>query len=301
MNSEYATEATLLLRQGNNQTSSDTVKRFPLVVWSFRLIIPTLLLIIGITRLSTLDQTSYLLRSSEVISIPRLGASHRTITLPETCVPNRESVVLIVRHCEDGSTRRHPDSSRHCNALGFQRANYFATLFGSRWPMPSHLYGLIKGTNMRQYETLAPLSNKMGLTIKMIDYPGIDAVALAHREHLRNLCHGGNVTDDNHHLLPVVTVVAWKHAFIPILARKLGCDHCPNEWSDDDFDSVWELHYHWNGEKEPAVGSQSWQVYFPVVYQDFDALAYEYQFHEDDESYIEVKRRFEESNSNISS
>mmetsp|Transcript_3482 Transcript_3482/g.6649 ORF Transcript_3482/g.6649 Transcript_3482/m.6649 type:complete len:295 (+) Transcript_3482:147-1031(+) len=290
-NNECTNEETRLLRQGSNQTSNDTTRRLSSATRRrTHLIILALLLIaiLGvIIHLSTPDlMSSPLILSSATISIPRLGASHhkiRTITFPETCSSHREMVILLIRHCEDGSTTRHSDSSRHCNALGFERANYFATLFANRWPLPSRLYGLIKGKNMRQYETLAPLSNRIGLPIQMFDYPGIDATVIAHEENLRNVCEDGGVTSDNHRLPPMVTVVAWKHADIPILARQLGCDHCPDEWSDDDFDSVWELHYHWDGENEPAEARPSWQVYYTVVYQHFDALTYEYQLNVDTE------------------
>lgn len=260
----------------------------------FRWIISTFFIVtmIGIiVHFFPLDQISnHLLSSTAVNSIPRLGTSRhklRTLTLPKICSPHREMVILLIRHCEDGSTWRHSDSSRHCNGIGFERAHYLATLFSSRWPMPSHLYGLIKGKNMRQYETLAPLSNRSGIPIEMVDYPGIKDIVLAHEENLHDLCEdAGGVTTGDHRYLPMVTVVAWKHAYIPILARHLGCDHCPEEWSDDDFDSVWELHYHWDGEKEsPKNGRQSWRVYFTVVYQHFDALAYEYQLKADTERF----------------
>ena len=230
---------------------------------------------------------------------PRLGSSHsnfqpRFATLPTSCggdgdtgnhAERPRSVVLLLRHCEDGNTHRLPDSSRHCNPLGMQRAEYLAAeLFhgqhAAAWPRPTHLYGLGKGQNQRQYETLLPVATKVGIPIQMIDYNvaggSVPAMVEAHVKDLVQLCRAieededSQDDNDNQPSLPMVTAVAWKHAYISELARALGCNHCPTVWSDDDFDSVWQLHYYWND-------MEGWQVYGSVVSQNFDPLVYQNQ------------------------
>lgn len=85
---------------------------------------------------------------------------------PEGC----ESTVLIVRHCEKGSVRE------HCAHVGFERAVYLATQFGShpheRWPSPSYIFAEgpgerrnTKKMNFREIETVGPLSEKVGVKV----------------------------------------------------------------------------------------------------------------------------------------
>lgn len=227
-----------------------------------------------------------------------------------------QAVILLIRHCEDGHTMRQHDLSRHCNPLGYARAEHLASLFSlgddeeednrchhhiRRWPhAPSHLYTLIKSRNLRQLETLEPLANRTaGVPIQLLEYPGISAMASAHARDLEDMmttisCHGNRTasteptspSSPKQSKLPMITVVAWKHAYIPELAKALGCDHCPTVWSDDDFDSVWELHYYYDWERSRIFAAAptvlrprteepmfaNWNVYASLVRQDFDPL-----------------------------
>eukprot|EP00980_Cylindrotheca_fusiformis_P011328 scaffold2619_cov129-Cylindrotheca_fusiformis.AAC.6 len=153
-----------------------------------------------------------------------------------------ETTVLIVRHCEDlgGNTKYPSDGTKHCSYLGFERSLYLASLFGegdaSRWPLPTRLYGVAKGSNVRQYETLQPLAIKANRNITLIDFPGIPVLAKAVLSEIAS----GELCDQ-------IVVIAWKHAFIRDVATALGCGQanqgCPRVWNDYDFDSVWELKY----------------------------------------------------------
>jgi Na+-transporting methylmalonyl-CoA/oxaloacetate decarboxylase gamma subunit len=196
-----------------------------------------------------------------------------------------ETTILMVRHCEDlgGQTRYYQDDTKHCSYLGFERSTYLATLFGSdaRWPLPSLLYGVRKGTNVRQYETLQPLSVKANLTITMLEFPGTTEVSTLL---LQDIASG--------HLCHQVVIIAWKHAFIRDVATSLGCGQasqgCPHTWDDYDFDSVWELKYvlepklfrqddatrTWKHSDSRAEG---WMIYGSQTKQGFDPLAFSKQ------------------------
>lgn len=194
-----------------------------------------------------------------------------------------ETTLLIIRHCEDlGGNLRYHNGTKHCSYLGFERSAYLATLFGpdieeDRWPVPSRLYGLWKGSNVRQYEILEPLSNKSGVPIEMYDFPG-------HKELVEDwftLLGGGE-------LCGRVGVVAWKHKVIRTLAASLGCgqqDGCPETWDDYDFDTVLELKYVFQPEKLQANGGKSigyhssetvkgWMIFGSLTQEGFDALEF---------------------------
>jgi hypothetical protein len=206
---------------------------------------------------------------------------------------DRDFVVLLLRHCEDGRTYRQPDKSRHCNPLGWQRAHYLAmVLFGQRWPLPTHLYALMKSQNMRQYETLLPVSQRTGVNITGIDFHNQPTVTLVNavQHDLREMCNTDTTVDAiqnnnlNSRMIPTtpmitVVVVAWKHVYLPDVAAALGCDHCPHTWDDDDFDSVWQLHYHYDNDDVTTNSGPT--VYASVVHQHFDPLAVQWQHRSD--------------------
>ena len=220
------------------------------------------------------------------------------VVVPQGC----ESTVLIIRHCEDlGGQVEYKDKTRHCSYLGFQRSIYFASLFGnnnnnnndnsssssssSRWPLPSRLYGVRKDSNVRQYETLQPLSVKTGIGIQMVDFEnGKEDVS---NQIVKDLA-GGQLCDK-------VVVIAWKHAYITDLASSLGCAQsdqgCPDTWDDFDFDSVWEIKYVYQpkrlrkddnynrkndgGDDDDDDGRASgWMIYGSKTKQGFDPLAF---------------------------
>lgn len=156
-----------------------------------------------------------------------------------------ESTLLLMRHCEKEGPRTTDarDGTEHCSYIGYERAAHLASLFGegrkARWPAPAHLFALTPERagggghlNFREWETLKPLSDRSGVVSEL---HGRWSLPQQYFELLRSgdLCGR-------------VAVVSWKHEFIPELARNLGCgprNGCPAGFSEDDFDSVWQLKY----------------------------------------------------------
>lgn len=315
-----STETTALLRKNESPsdanlftgkpTTISVLRQAQLIIFLLLLLVLSLSVIIMLERPTDGDEEGGV--SSPVLhqSMPQMGRRpHQLLrasmsksrleeeqpsiiaSLPKDCPSSAslKSVILLVRHCEDGSTVRQSDLSRHCNPLGFARAKYLATLFGGesscRWPLPSHLYGLSKGKNMRQYETLVPLASNIGtVPIQMIDYShSIETLVEKHVQDLVEFCHTTSPTSSTNGFPIMVTVVSWKHAYIPSLARALGCDHCPSEWSDDDFDSVWELNFYHSKDNDDGSNTNDdddhkyWHVYGSLTQQNFDPLSFHYE------------------------
>jgi len=173
-----------------------------------------------------------------------------------------ESTLLLIRHCDDTSDTDgvvYQNGNNYCSWLGRERAYFFATLFDTpdnpqrRYPVPTKLFALTpkrtgsstlgskdndnkeKGHNTyREIEMLMPLANKFNLTVDVYDF---DFTALA-SDYFKLLQSG--------FMCGKVTVVTWKHDFIPDLAMALGCgpdEGCPRSYPDDTFDEVWQLKY----------------------------------------------------------
>lgn len=182
-----------------------------------------------------------------------------------------EGTVLIMRHCE-GATH----TKGHCSYLGFERANYIASLFGNtteeRWPVPTFLYATRKervGVEhyvFREVDTLTPLSKKIGIPIGHETY-GETGVNLADKIH-SDLLAG--------ELCGRLAVVAWKHDYIPLLAENLGCgplDGCPMYYDPADFDTVWQLKFVYDTPGNIHDSSKpEWLIYASLVKEEFDPL-----------------------------
>ena len=170
-----------------------------------------------------------------------------------------EATILLMRHCEKG-----PHTKGHCSYVGYERSHFVTTLFDTptdttrRWPMPSNLYATkvaridVDHDVFREIETLTPLSKSTGVPIQYQDF-GETGVNLA--QHLHTSLRSGDFCGK-------LAVVSWKHDLIPGLAEKLGCgplNGCPLVYSDDDFDSVWQLKFVydpptlWKGQKPPVI------------------------------------------------
>lgn len=220
------------------------------------------------------ERKEHIMRSSQ-------GAATPTPPPPKGC----KAVVIIIRHCEKGSIRE------HCNAIGFQRANYIASLFGddkeSRWPAPDYLFALAPGerrninvNNWREIETLQPLSKKIEVPI---DYSFGMHTKQEFAMHIFNMLRTGEMCGK-------VAVVSWKHEDIPHLARSIGCgpnDGCPRKWaSGNDFDSTWQVLYSYHKQMFPsfAIGGKDehkpfgthpqWWISGHVEKENFDPLEY---------------------------
>jgi len=151
------------------------------------------------------------------------------------------NTLLIMRHCEkEGPYTTDPkDNTEHCSYIGYERAAYIASLFGSdvtaRWPIPAHLFVLTPDRggshlNFREWETLKPLSDQIGVVSEIHSRVSLPT-------NYFELLRSGTMCDQ-------VAVVSWKHEFIPELALALGCgphNGCPDLYPEDDFDQVWQL------------------------------------------------------------
>jgi hypothetical protein len=149
-----------------------------------------------------------------------------------------EATVVLFRHCEKYGplVTDEADGSEHCSYIGHERAAFVATLFGSRWPPPAHLFALSPDRggylNFRQWETLQPLSRKTGIVTELADpyYLAQDIIELL----------------QSGILCGQVVVVSWRQDLIPGLAQDLGCgpkNGCPSVYPEDEFDQVWQLRY----------------------------------------------------------
>ena len=158
------------------------------------------------------------------------------------------ATVYIIRHCEKEGSRR------HCNAVGLQRAAFLRDLFGKEggtFLAPSELYARPpepKGFVTREMDTLAPLSEALGVDIQA--YTVEQGRALAGRL-LQEVGDG--------RLCGKAALICWQHENIKSLARDLGCDFrgCPLGWDDADFDSVVELTYEFTA--GGADSGRAWQ------------------------------------------
>jgi hypothetical protein len=146
-----------------------------------------------------------------------------------------DATVLLMRHCEKEDLRE------HCSRVGFERATYLASLFGTRWMPPSYLFAEKpsgrnnpKKHNFREIETLSPTARKFSLTI--------DASYDTH--------HTADLVSEIFHLLDSgelcnkLAVISWKHSDIPNVARYVGCgsnEGCPSEYASTMFDEVWKI------------------------------------------------------------
>jgi hypothetical protein len=173
-------------------------------------------------------------------NIPK-DLNFKNSTAPAGC----ESTILLIRHCDKGGLHSEDeDHDQHCSYVGFERAHFLPTLFGSRWPNPSKLYALTEARkghkNYREIETLHPLSQKTGLEINS-NFSTKQTEELA--EHIFGSIRSGEMCGK-------LTVISWKHSHMPNLAHKLGWKDAPTHYPKSSFDQVWQLKYVY---KPPAL------------------------------------------------
>ena len=211
--------------------------------------------------------------SKQALHILNDGSHH----LPPGC----ETTLLLLRHCEKvGPWVPDPDGTQHCSYLGYERSRYLATLFGTRWPQPTHLFAYTPQrdhhVNFREWETLKPLSDQTGVTIELAEHPQFATTYF-------DLLQSGDMCGK-------VVVASWRHHQLPELAERLGCPNCPSFYADEDFESVWQLKYVYqelpatsmrkekdDGQRRLKKKNHGWTVYATVTQQNFDPLAYSFQ------------------------
>lgn len=208
-----------------------------------------------------------------------LGQMEQLNILAKTPHLGCESTVILIRHCEKEGPELDA-SEQHCSYLGLERAHFLATLFGTRWPIPSQLYALSPTRsghlNMRELETLQPLAQKVNVSIQN-KYTRLDSTKLATNVFSRMGDQCGQVT-----------VISWEHSALPDLSKALGCSSCPDAYPNDTFDQVWQLKYVYaphqqrrNLKKKSEDKKQSpqgrWVLFSSVTEQRFDPLEFSFQ------------------------
>ena len=119
---------------------------------------------------------------------------------------------------------------------GWQRAGALNSLFGSSFgplPVPQFLFApneFGNGTSKRPYETITPLSEKLGLTINAAQDPKAPG-SYSKKDYAQMLtaatgCDG-------------VVLICWEHGEIPSLANWLLGSKSAPKWPGDRFDIVW--------------------------------------------------------------
>jgi hypothetical protein len=205
----------------------------------------------------------------------RTGGSENSTTIGSTTTSNPipdlcETTLLVFRHCDklditdeddhhllsynannnDDTTllNNKRSKNRHCSDIGYDRAQYITTLFGSnhtnkntsRWPIPQYLFALSSHRktyeNVREYETLLPLSHMISVPIQNVS--GTPSNTFAQQYYFPLLT--------SQQICGQVSVISWKHHWIPALVNTLGCgpnNGCPMIYPTDTFDAVWELKF----------------------------------------------------------
>ena len=169
---------------------------------------------------------------------PASTAPTATPSAEATAAPG--AVVMVIRHGEkpDGTepgvdAQGNPDDSS-LTATGWQRAKALADLFD---PAPGQLRsGLARptaiyaaganddGEGLRPRETVAPLAQRLGITVNT-DYGKGDEKALVK-----------HVTAQ-----PGAALICWQHGELPAIAAAFphATPTPPKDWPDDRFDVIW--------------------------------------------------------------
>jgi hypothetical protein len=191
-----------------------------------------------------------------------------------------ESTIMLIRNCEkEGPFTTDFEANRHCSFEGYQRAQFLPTLFGTRWPIPSKLYALSGGRkghkNFREIEILEPLAHKIGLTIN----------SKYSTKHTQRIAEDIFQELRSGRLCGKLTVFAWKHSHLPVLAHALGWKDSPSHYPSKTYDQVWKIRYVYSPPplyqstkyKLRSKRHPEWVIYGSISYQNFDPLAFSYQ------------------------
>ena len=210
------------------------------------------------------------------VNLVNLNSMTDDSVVPSGC----ETTVILSRHCEkDGAEVQDEHGDEHCSYLGFERAHFFATLFGEDgWPVPSFLYALSAERgghlNFREIETITPLAKKFDLEMNTDYATNVELAA-----EVFELISSGAMCGKT-------ALVSWKHELLGPLAGHLACEECPRTYPNQ-FDEVWLLKYVYDVEGTPIYKratlseeemlrdmSKTWSVYFTAMNQDFDPLKF---------------------------
>ena len=133
--------------------------------------------------------------------------------------------VVIIRHAEK------PLKGKNLNCQGLNRSLKLPAVLYSKFGIPGSIYVPSLDNNestghARMFQTVIPFAAKYNLKINS-RYSEIDLAALA---------------KDIKKQKGIVLVV-WQHTTIPSIVRALGVQGFNMHWSDDDYDSIWIIHF----------------------------------------------------------
>ena len=156
---------------------------------------------------------------------------------PLASVQAAPALIVLLRH---GHKDRSPGPAGVVNynlsPSGFRQALLLAQLIPACLqrdrPLQLISHGLdpLTGKNARSYQTLVPLAVSSGVNIRLMQSAADDSERI------------GSQLRDDPSLSGAVVVIAWEHRRLPALARGLGWAAMPAV-AEDDFDSLWLLHY----------------------------------------------------------
>ncbi len=142
------------------------------------------------------------------------------------------SRIILFRHAEK------PVTGIHLSAKGKLRAKKLAH-FLSTDPViiskgePDFIFAAGQRdheSSVRSIETVQPLADKLDLKIN-------DAFLKDDIEDLQK-----HIARSSKYKNKVV-VISWQHEWLPFLAYELGATEAPDEWDDEDYDSIWIMDF----------------------------------------------------------
>ena len=143
--------------------------------------------------------------------------------------------VIIIRHGEK------PEEGDNLSCAGLNRALALPTVLNRLLPTPpDYTYVPLIGTDdqntstARMFQTVTPYAVQHNLTVNS-DYVVDNAKGIA-----KELRHKRGTV-----------LLVWEHDNIPKIAKKLGLKD-PEEWPDEDFDSIWTITFSGGGAKGKA-------------------------------------------------
>ena len=158
-----------------------------------------------------------------------------------------QSQIIIMRHGEyktpSDQEVEDEEGNKHLSKIGLERADNIPSLFddGARWTLPTHIYamkrdreGVREGDdqlNLREIETLKPLSKKSGVGIDVLYSEGGERQLAFH---IFDQLGSGVLCGQS-------TVISWEQKRIPTLAQALGCGEaqgCPEKYKKREHDKV---------------------------------------------------------------
>ena len=143
--------------------------------------------------------------------------------------PSTPLTIVIIRHGEK------PETGDNLSPEGLNRALQLPTILVGKFGIPTHVYVPALGMDMttthaRMFQTVTPLAVQYNLGINTKfdehDFAGVAS-------HLREKTG--------------TALVVWEHHGINDMVLALGVQNAP-VWADDDYDSIWIITFHENGD-----------------------------------------------------